>query len=133
MKPIKRENAVDFWSEDHKSYQEIEQLAPEQRTEILQKYNALIYEVEQRCKLLAAGTGQDDFSWASMLRKVFDMDSNILLSDGQDLRIIWGWSFLNKSSYSLPLAAFAHLLETNEAEEEPIVAEVVQDYHENKI
>jgi subtilisin family serine protease len=133
LKPIKRENAVDFWSEDHKSYQEIEQLAPEQRTEILQKYNALIYEVEQRCKLLAAGTGQDDFSWASMLRKVFDMDSNILLSDGQDLRIIWGWSFLNKSSYSLPLAAFAHLLETNEAEEEPIVAEEVQDDHENNL
>ncbi len=133
LKPIKRENAVDFWSEDHKSYQEIEQLAPEQRTEILQKYNALIYEVEQRCKMLAAGTGQDDFSWASILRKVFDMDSNILLSDGQDLRIIWGWSFLNKSSYSLPLAAFAHLLETNEAEEEPIVAEEVQDDHENNL
>jgi subtilisin family serine protease len=61
------------------------------------------------------------------------MDSNILLSDGQDLRIIWGWSFLNKSSYSLPLAAFAHLLETNEAEEEPIVAEEVQDDHENNL
>ena len=133
LKPIKRENSVDFWSEDHKSYQEIEQLAPEQRTEILQKYNALIYEVELRCKMLAAGTGQDDFSWASMLRKVFDMDSNILLSDGQELRIIWGWSFLNKSSYSLPLTAFAHLLETNETEEEPIVSDEEQDDHENNI
>ena len=54
LKPIKRENAVDFWSEDHKSYQEIEQLAPEQRTEILQKYNAqkgaILLFLHNRCK-----------------------------------------------------------------------------------
>ena len=130
LKPIKRENAVDFWSDDHKIYQEIETLDPGLRKEILQKYNAIVYEVEQRCKILATGSGQDDFSWASILRKVFDMDSNIILSDGQDLRIIWGWSFLNKSSYSLPLSAFAHLLEPEATEDE--ITDAIDD-HENII
>lgn len=136
LKPIKRENAVDFWSEDHKTYQEIETLDPVLRKEILQKYNALVYEVEQRCKKLATGSGQDDFSWASILRKVFDMDSNIILSDGQDLRIIWGWSFLNKSSYSLPLAAFVHLIEPEITEDETTDAlddQDDQDDNENLI
>jgi len=129
LKPIKLNNSIDFWSEDNGDFQEIDQLAPDKRLIVLQNYNALLYEVELRCKALANGAGQDDFTWASMLRKVFDMDSNIILSDGKEIRLVWGWSFLNKASYQIPFADFSHLIETNE---EPQTAEEPQESEMNE-
>lgn len=115
LKPIKTSNSVDFWSEERTDYVELDQLSEEKRTHTLRLYNAFLYEIEKKCKVLASGTGGDDVKWAEILRKAFDMDSNIVLSDGETVRLAWGWTFFNKSLYIIPFADFSDLLEEEEA------------------
>lgn len=114
LKPIKTSNSVDFWSEDRTEYLELDKLSSDKRMHALKLYNAFLYEIERKCKALAVGMGDDDFKWASILRKAFDMDSNIVLSDGETIRLVWGWSFFNKSMYVIPFADFSDLLESEE-------------------
>ena len=114
LKPIKTSNSVDFWSEDRTDYVELDTLSSEKRMLALKRYNAFLYEIEKKCKILSVGTGDDDFKWASILRKAFDMDSNIVLSDGESIRLVWGWAFFNKSMYIIPFADFSYLLDPEE-------------------
>lgn len=114
LKPIKTSNSVDFWSEDRIDFVELDTLSSEKRINALKRYNAFLYEIEKKCKILAVGTGDDDFKWASILRKVFDMDSNVVLSDGESIRLVWGWAFFNKSMYIIPFADFSDLLDPEE-------------------
>lgn len=123
LKPIKTSNSVDFWSEDRTEYLELDKLAGDKRVHALKLYNAFLYEIERKCKVLAVGMGDDDFKWASILRKAFDMDSNIVLSDGETIRLVWGWSFFNKSMYVIPFADFSDLLES----EEPVDSMVAEE------
>jgi subtilisin family serine protease len=114
LKPIKTSNSVDFWSEDRTDYVELDTLSSEKRMLALERYNAFLYEIEKKSKILTVGTGDDDFKWASILRKAFDMDSNIVLSDGESIRLVWGWAFFNKSMYTIPFAEFSYLLDPEE-------------------
>lgn len=110
LQPIKRNSEVDFWSEDESDYTPINELDANQRTELLKQYNASMFEMEKFAKELMNGEGADDFKWGTILLKVFDSNSHILLSDGKKFKLIWGWQFMNKSIYALPLAEFSHLL-----------------------
>lgn len=114
LKPIKTSNSVDFWSEDRIDFVELDTLSSEKRINALKRYNAFLYEIEKKSKILAVGTGDDDFKWASILRKAFDMDSNVVLSDGESIRLVWGWAFFNKSMYIIPFADFSDLLDPEE-------------------
>ena len=52
----------------------------------------------------------DYISWSETLRTVFNHDSNLLFSDGNNLAIVWGWKFRLKENYFLPFEAFSHTL-----------------------
>jgi hypothetical protein len=53
LKPIKTSNSVDFWSEDRIDFVELDTLSSEKRINALKRYNAFLYEIEKKSKIIA--------------------------------------------------------------------------------
>ena len=110
LKPIKRQSEVDFWSEDGREYQTIDKLSNDQRQDVLKRYNAAIYEMHQFAKQLMIGVGEEDYKWGEIILKAFDSNTHILLSDGNQFSMVWGWQFANKALYELPFEAYSSFI-----------------------
>jgi subtilisin family serine protease len=107
LKPVKRNEGIDYFSEDRGDYKELSAFSQHEQLPILQKYNAFLYEIERKCKQLEQGEELDDQKWAAMLRLVFDMDASVILTDGKQVRLAWGLKFYNKAKYLLPFDAYS--------------------------
>ena len=93
LKPHKKLDEVTFRSEDDKEFHLIDQFEEAIQKKLLIKYNAAIHYVERKCKSLQQSSDIDHMQWAGMLEKTFNMNHNIVLSDGENLRSVWGWFF----------------------------------------
>lgn len=110
LKPVKRQSEVDFWSENDWTYNELKHYSSEVQLGILRHYNAAVFELNEYAKGLKLTGREEDYKWGDLLLKTFDIDSHIILSDGQKFKLAWGWQFSNKASYELPKEAFSFLL-----------------------
>jgi hypothetical protein len=128
MKPIKQDEQVDFYTEIDTNLINIEELPAESQQAILKKYNYLLHKIEVKCRELESSQDRDNFDWSTLLKKIFDPQCNIILSDGENIVIAWGWTFENQLNYILPFEAYSDYLnedltnknivgETNSADE----------------
>jgi subtilisin family serine protease len=128
LKPVKRNEGIDYFSEDRGDYKELSAFSQHEQLPILQKYNAFLYEIERKCKQLEQGEELDDQKWAAMLRLVFDMDTSVILTDGKQVRLAWGLKFYNKAKYILPFEAYSsHIFQENIKIDEPTVTQATDD------
>jgi hypothetical protein len=130
LKPVKKANHIEFLSEGHARYRELSELRPEEKEQVLQKYNALLYEIGIFRQRLLNQQSEDSFHWNALLEKIFDPSGHRILSDGNQPTLVWGWQLNLHQNHLLPLAAFSHLLpkeETgpspNEEDEQPATGE----------
>jgi hypothetical protein len=119
LKPIKKDAQIEFWTEEFGEYLEIENFSSDKQEELIKKYNALIYEINRKIDSLKAGSEVDDFSWGNILSKVFNLNQNLILSDGNNIVVVWGWDFNSKKKYELPFEAFQHLVFVDPSFETP--------------
>ena len=120
LKPHKKLDEVTFRSEDDKELRLLVDFDEATKRQLLIKYNAIIHYIERKCKDLQQSNDSDHRNWAGMLQKTFDMNHNVVLSDGENIRIVWGWVFDLKESYILPLDVFSGNLLLDEPETETV-------------
>ncbi|PWL32669.1 MAG: hypothetical protein DCO96_03740 [Fluviicola sp. XM-24bin1] len=107
LKPYKKLDEVTFRSEESQEYKLLEEFDEETKKHLLVQYNAIVEYVGRKCKSLQSSEDPDHQEWAAILQRTFDMNHNIILSDGKNLRLVWGWVFDLKESYILPFEAFS--------------------------
>ena len=109
-KPIQSGESIVFYTDKSGDFRPIDEFSSEQKNQILIEYNAFLHKVHLKCKEYKLSNDIDYANWADILTIVFDHDSNMLFSDGNNLAIVWGWKFRLKENYFLPFEAFSHTL-----------------------
>ena len=69
---------------------------------IKQEYWLLINYVNDEINKLAIAKDPEKQSWGKLLREVFNDENNIILTDGNEWCLLWGWKFRNNQENYLP-------------------------------
>ena len=103
-KPIQKdEKSFDFFGDFKKPLKRISTFDKSIQDEILLSYNEYLEKVGSLSKRLIRSNNKDEQDWGEILKCVFNRDDNIVISDGQDWILVWGWSFRNKEENYIPL------------------------------
>ena len=110
-KPIKSGEHVNWYNEQLKgSIRKLDKFKGEEGEILKKKYNALIHQINEQCLKFENSDDENNKAWAESIREVFDINRNMVFSNGEDITIVWGYEFREKGKYYLPLEAFASLL-----------------------
>lgn len=103
-KPIQKdEKSFDFFGDFKKPLKRISTYDKSIQDEILLSYNEYLEKVGKLSKRMTRSDNKDEQDWGAILKCVFNRDDNIIISDGQDWILVWGWSFRNKEENYIPL------------------------------
>lgn len=69
------------------------------------EYVNFLSKVDRFIKELKISGDTDKETWADLLSITFSSENNILISNGTEWAIVWGWQFRNKLNFALPVFA----------------------------
>ena len=118
-KPINTQDSINWYTNSNKTFRQLDS----NDNEHLKKYNAFLYDIQRKCIQLESDEDADTRSWALLLKEVFNLDNNIVFTDGENLIIVWGYKFNLRKNYFVPFVEFGHL--TNQVE--PIEDDQISD------
>lgn len=105
-KPIVSGDSINFYTEYSGEFIDLQLCKESLKYEMLVKYNKLLHEVNKKCQVLKTNTDEDSQRWSTLLKEVFNLDHNLVLTNGDQLVLIWGWKFKHKDQYLLPFEHF---------------------------
>lgn len=114
-KPIQKDDkSFDFFGDFISPLKRITTFEQSKQDELLISYNDYLSKVESISNSLIRSKNKDEQDWGQILKCVFNRDDNIIISDGNDWVLVWGWSFRNKAENYIPLTTIPE--KTPEAE-----------------
>jgi hypothetical protein len=98
-KLIERAEIIEWYANTTSTLSTIDSFSDEQQFGIKQKYWELKFKINEIIQSLASSVkGTEANQWIEILNATFSENDNLLLSDGDDLFIIWGWKFNSGAS-----------------------------------
>jgi hypothetical protein len=108
-KPIISDEQVLWHGNFQNKMNRISEYPEDIQNEIKQQYWDLINYVNVEINKLALSNDIEKQSWGNLLKEVFNDENNIILTDGKEWCLLWGWRFRNNQENYLP-----PLFKTNE-------------------
>ena len=102
-KPVIAQGRVEWFSLYSGPMSSLEDYPDEYRARIEAEYVQLLKKVKTLGKQLKNSGDSDQIVWAGLIDAVFDHEDNIIISNGSEWCIIWGWKFRNKLHFTAPL------------------------------
>ena len=103
-KPVQKDDkSFDFFGDFKSPLKRISTFDQSTQDELLNSYNDYLSKVENISNRLIRSKNKDEQDWGEILKSVFNRDDNIIISDGNDWILVWGWSFRNKAENYVPL------------------------------
>lgn len=98
-KLIERAEIIEWYANTTNTLSTIDSFSDEQQIGIKQKYWELKFKINEIIQSLSiTSKGTEANQWIEILNATFSENDNLLLSDGDDLFIIWGWKFNSGAS-----------------------------------
>ena len=98
-KLIERAEMIEWYANTSNTFSTIDSFSDEQQIGIKQKYWELKFKINEIIQSLSiTSKGTEANQWIEILNATFSENDNLLLSDGDDLFIIWGWKFNSGAS-----------------------------------
>ena len=93
-KLIERDEIIEWYANTSETMSPIDTFNEEQQITIKQKYWELKFKINEIIQGLSSSSkGTEANQWIEVLNATFSENDNIILSNGQDFFIIWGWKF----------------------------------------
>jgi hypothetical protein len=77
------------------SLSKLSELPEDIRKAVEERYWELKRELEPELDRLVSSANQNERSWGEQLKAVFDPAKNVILSNGEEWCLLWGWNFRN--------------------------------------
>lgn len=98
--PIVKGTMVDWHGNYTNKMSALSGFDPSIQQTIETSYVTLLSKTKKIAKeLLSSGDGEK-MAWGKLINEAFDTENNILISDGNEWAIIWGWQFRNKLNFA---------------------------------
>jgi len=102
-KPVLLNEQVLWYANYQGPFSRLSDFEEQTQVDIKYKYWSVRQILQQEILKLEQSSDIEKQNWASLLKDVFDEDSNVILTDGNDWCLLWGWRFRNmKENYLAP-------------------------------
>jgi len=102
-KPVLSNNQVLWYANFSQPFSRITELSQQEQIEIKAKYWEVRQHIDNEIQKLSLSKDSEKQNWGNLLKDVFNEDDNVILSDGKDWCLLWGWKFRNnKENYLAP-------------------------------
>jgi hypothetical protein len=101
-KPVLLNGQVLWYANYQNSFSRLSDFDEQTQVDIKYKYWSVRQILQQEIEKLAQSNDIEKQNWGSLLNDVFDEDSNVILTDGTDWCLLWGWKFRNMKENYLP-------------------------------
>jgi subtilisin family serine protease len=91
-----------FYQTSNLSYRSLDSYTANEKRQILEKYNSLVYEVQDLCASFQEDSSSSKREWAEILRLVFNPENNLIYFSEERFLVLWGFAFFNSAEYSIP-------------------------------
>lgn len=96
-KPILGNGQVVWYADFTETFTRISEFDEHTQIEIKSKYWQSIQQIQHEILQLSQSRDIEKQNWANLLKEVFNEEDNVIISNGNDWCLLWGWRFRNKS------------------------------------
>lgn len=97
-----KDDLVFFSTDIVGNYKPLEDFTVHEKNELLQRYNKVVYLIEDFFNNYEGDSFRSIQQWKSIISKVFNPKYNVIYSDGENIVLIWGCDFFNEQENFLP-------------------------------
>ena len=102
-KPVLSNGQVLWYANFSSPFSRLTELNAQTQNEIKSKYWLFRQHLDNEIEQFSLSGDNEKKNWANLLREVFTEDDNVILSDGKNWCLLWGWKFRNtKENYLSP-------------------------------
>ena len=102
-KPVLSNGQVLWYANYNQPFSRITDLSEDQQFGMKATYWQFRQQIDAEIQQLSISKEIEKQNWANLLKEVFNEDDNVILSDGQDWCLLWGWKFRNmRENYLSP-------------------------------
>ncbi len=101
-KPVLTNETVQWYAGFDGSLSRLSDLSKNTQDTVLTKYWETIYKLRDEIGRLSKSSEKEKQNWSEILSEVFNENNNIILSDGNDWCLLWGWKYSNGRENYLP-------------------------------
>jgi hypothetical protein len=94
-KPVLANGSVQWYANFNQPFSRINELSADAQVSIKAKYWAFRQYIDNEIQQLSQSREIEKQNWGGLLKEVFNEDDNVILSDGSDWCLLWGWKFRN--------------------------------------
>lgn len=109
-KPFYSDKTINWYSDSAESFKPLDSFSIADKQRLLLRYHYLLHQVNSKVSELKSSANQDNLIWADLLSLTFAPANNILYSDGQNLKLAWGFNYQNEQeNYLDPLVISSYI------------------------
>jgi len=101
-KPVLLNNRIDWFSDASGLMKPISEFNEAHQKEIEEKYVSLRRNIYRITSQLKNHPDQENTIWGKLIDAIFNTEDNLLVSNGTDWAVIWGWKFRNVLHFITP-------------------------------
>lgn len=98
--PIVKENMVDWHGNYSNKMNSLSSFDSKIQEKIESLYVELLSKTKKISKELLSSGDEEKMAWGKLISETFNTENNILITDGIEWAIIWGWQFRNKLNFA---------------------------------
>ena len=100
-KPFYSDKTINWYSDSAEPFKPLDSFSIAEKHKLLLRYHYLLHQVNSKVSELKSSANQDNYIWADLLSLTFAPSNNILYSDGQNLKLAWGFNYQNEQENHL--------------------------------
>jgi hypothetical protein len=94
-KPVLSNGSVQWYANFNQPFSRINELNADAQVSIKKQYWEFRQHIDKEIQQLSLSRETEKQNWGGLLKEVFNEDDNVILSDGTDWCLLWGWKFRN--------------------------------------
>lgn len=115
------QDRIEWQGDFNNSMKPIKEFGPEIQRKFEKEYSTWWKTIHTKANQLKNSDNEDSKQWGELIKSAFKEDTNIIISDGTDWAVIWGWKFNNR---------FEHLPQNWQIDEVPAEEEQEEEKKE---
>lgn len=97
--PVVNGNNVEWYGMNEQKMQLLDSFPEPLQRQTEQEYLTFIQKIKNITSSLINNNDPEKKAWGNLIKDTFNIDNNMLISDGSNWAIIWGWEFRNQLQF----------------------------------
>ena len=98
--PVKNGDVVEWYGDFPEKMQPLGSFSEVHQKQVEQEYLTFLQKIKNITSGLTTNVDPEKQAWGKLIKDTFNIENNMLISDGNNWAVIWGWEFRNELHFT---------------------------------